>query len=141
MRRRRLGVAACAVALTLVAAVSAGCGSDDDEGSDPQRFTDLSEPIEVEDGDIFEIVLDANPTTGYHWEVSSSTSGDAVILEGSDYEPDDDSGELAGGGGKETFTFRAENPGEMTFDFEYLPPGRPVDRGTVETESAKISVR
>ncbi len=144
MSGRRLGAVAGVLALlALTLAAFAGCGSDGDDADDdssPQQFTvtDLGEPIEVEAGESFEVVLDSNPTTGYSWRVTIDPPADVVTAAGSTYEPDSDSENLTGGGGKDTFTFEATKAGEATITFDYMPPGEPSK--PAETKTAKVSV-
>lgn len=72
--------------------------------------------ISVVRDESFNIVLEANPTTGYEWQVNYDHS----YLELTDrnyevYEPD-----TIGGGGEETFTFKGLKPGVTYIYFLYL---------------------
>ena len=96
--------------LFLMAAVS-GCGTKNIYGPN-----DTS--ISVKEGEVFAIILEENPTTGYGWSI---TIGDENILtlSADNYVPDDKSGEMVGSGGKREFVFRAMKPGEAWIDMVY----------------------
>ena len=88
------------------------------QGSDPQSFDNPKEPVEVAAGQEFRIVLDANPTTGYQWQLSASLDDGIVTLVGNDYQmPRTD---RVGAGGKQIWTFRAAGQGQTTIGLVYL---------------------
>ncbi|MDO4493855.1 MAG: protease inhibitor I42 family protein [Clostridia bacterium] len=70
-----------------------------------------------------EIVLDANPTTGYSW-TAFVIAGDSVVLENDEgvYAADATEAPVSGAGGKTTFTLKAVMPGESLVQFTYLRP-------------------
>lgn len=77
--------------------------------------------VAVEVGDIIQVVLKGNPTTGYSWSAALSDD-DAALLEQLGepvYVPDSD---LVGAGGMYTFTFRAAADGVATLRLEYARP-------------------
>lgn len=71
-------------------------------------------------GENFSITLDSNPSTGYHWEVSSITNNQLVRLVKSEF-VEAGSG-LLGAGGKETLTFQALKEGKTTVVLDYVRP-------------------
>src|SRR5690349_8538541 len=104
---RPLAAAAATVALLL-----AGCGGLDEDATTTaatQTFDKaaLAQPIEVDAGSDFEIALDANNTTPYHWVFTRKPDSAVVTYEGREYETDPGSEELIGAGGTETFSFSA----------------------------------
>lgn len=97
----------------------AACGS-------PQ-VTDPQQPIEAGIGKEFSIVLESNPTTGYHWEIVGELDPTLVEFVKNDYTSTSDPN-LVGGGGLDVWTFRAINAGEAQVTLGYYPPSNdPVD--------------
>lgn len=93
--------------------------------------------LTVEVGDIIDVVLEGNPTTGYGWTVDLSAE-DAAILEQvgePTYVPDS---ELIGAGGTFTFRFRALAVGEATLVLNYARPWESVP--PLKTFSVTIAV-
>jgi len=76
------------------------------------------EEIKTKNGENFSIVLEANPTTGYEWQVDF----DSVYLELVEKNYIPDSLELIGSGGEETFEFLAKKSGTTEITFSYLRP-------------------
>ena len=91
--------------------------------------------IEAKMGDMFSIVLDANPTTGYQWEVEFDSDNIQLIdreYVTSSKEP------LPGTGGYETFNFFALKPGNTNIKFSYL---RSWVGDAIETLAYEIIIR
>ena len=105
-----------------------GCGANETSGA-----TDPSAKIEAEVGKEFPIVLEANPTTGYHWEIVGDPQLELISR---DYQSEAD---LPGSGGLETFTFKATNPGDALIVFGYFPPSNtPVEPAQTLTFSVSV---
>lgn len=66
------------------------------------------------------VVLTANPSTGYRWQIQPTSSPSLVFVD-REYVARDP--ELLGGGGHETFRFRPSSPGDATLRFANYPPG------------------
>lgn len=64
------------------------------------------------------VTATSNPTTGYEWIVEDESCGGKVNIS-QDYEPDDKSGTLMGGGGVATFKLSAVEEGKCTFRAAY----------------------
>jgi inhibitor of cysteine peptidase len=62
---------------------------------------------EISMGEVFDVVLAENPTTGYRWILDVSPS-QAIVLVGDEFTV---SGEGIGAGGQRRFLFRAGHPG------------------------------
>jgi predicted secreted protein len=105
-------------------------------GSD-KGFTDPKQPIEVQKGQKFTIILDSNRTTGYRWELAHTPDTGIVEVIGSQYEASDT--EKIGSGGREIWTFTARGAGTTKLNFTYI---RPWERqaGPAKTTSFEIIV-
>lgn len=78
-----------------------------------------SVPIEVNIGDEFNIILDANATTGYSWVLAKPLDKEVVILVKSDYiNPPSEKGKV-GQGGKSFWKFKATGAGKAIITLEY----------------------
>ena len=84
------------------------------------EITDPDEPIEVSAGEEFEIVIDSNPTTGYHWELVGELDANVVEFVSKDYQADQPV--LIGSGGVDIWVFKAVGPGETIITLGYYPP-------------------
>lgn len=101
-------IAAATVLIRAMRSEPATVLDEDDNGSS----------VTVQVGDLIQVVLKGNPTTGYAWTVDLSDA-DAVILEQvgePGYVPDSD---LIGAGGTYTFTFRALSTGQTSLKLNY----------------------
>lgn len=74
--------------------------------------------IQARAGEEFVIVLDANATTGYEWQIASPIDEKVIRLIGSKYVPDNTG--LVGSGGKSSWTFKALQAGRAKIDFKYV---------------------
>ena len=124
-----------------------GCGGEEapatsaSEGTVAAEGTDQTSPDSVEAAtesvisasaeSEFNIELDSNPSTGYHWTLagiepsgSVEQAGEPVFLADSSHP--DRVGEM----GKEVWTFLAREPGDVVITMELIPPGegRPAAR-------------
>ena len=82
----------------------------------PARI-DQSEPILVNVGDTFMIVVESNPSTGYHWEIIGDLSG--VELVSREYT---EGTVIPGSGGVEVWIFKAVSSGETLVTLGSFPP-------------------
>jgi predicted secreted protein len=82
--------------------------------------TDPSAPIEAQAGETFNIVIDANPTTGYHWEILGQLDGNVVEFVSRDYIGDEPV--MPGSGGVDVLTFNAVSAGETQITLGSFPP-------------------
>ena len=101
----------CALALTLASCRPAG-------NEEPVRITeaDAGSTVELQQGQILEIALPGNPTTGYTWEV---VTGAEAVLEQQGEPTFEAESELLGAGGVMTLTFVASGRGEATLSLIY----------------------
>lgn len=92
--------------------------------------TDPAIPIEATAGETFDIVIEANPTTGYEWRLVGALDETVVQFVAQDYEPDRPINE--GSGGLDVWTFQAVAPGESKIVLGHYPPdGRDEPERTV----------
>ncbi len=76
--------------------------------------------VDVSENDV-SMTFAANPTTGYDW--SYAFSQDGILAEVSNqYDPDENTMELAGAGGMHTWNFEAVESGDVTVTFVYAQP-------------------
>jgi predicted secreted protein len=68
----------------------------------------------------FEIVLAANPTTGYVWQLDNKLNEKMIKLVGSHYSGPQS--KLAGAGGEEIWTFQAVGRGRTRIGLKYVRP-------------------
>jgi inhibitor of cysteine peptidase len=76
------------------------------------------EVVTMSVGDSLEVILKANPTTGYRWDVTS-LSTQWIVLADSNYTP---SSTLCGAGGLASYRFVAVSPGTCLLTMAYARP-------------------
>ena len=111
---RKIPILFVALALALTA-----CGGKDT----PVPEFVISEPgksIEVTAGNEFKIIIESNPSTGYHWELVGGLDEGLLQFISSEYRATEPI--LPGSSGKEAWTFKALAPGETTIVLGYYPP-------------------
>lgn len=91
----------------------------DPAGSTRPAITDPFQPIEVQAGETFNIVIDSNPSTGYHWEIVGELNG--VEFVSTEYTADEPV--APGSGGVDIWTFKAVSSGEAQITLGSFPPG------------------
>ena len=119
-------LAACAVPTPVPATA-------DPASSSMPAITDPSQPIMVNAGEPFMIVVESNPSTGYHWELVGDLTG--VEFVSREYTPSEPV--LTGSGGVDVWAFKAVSTGEIQITLGSYPPG--VDGGEPE-QSVTFSV-
>lgn len=92
------------------------CGNSDGK---TLSVTDPSQPISVQAGDEFQIVIESNPTTGYHWEIVGELDGSLQFIS---KEYSGSQTNAVGSGGLDTWKFKATAPGETSITLGYYPP-------------------
>jgi len=89
-------------------------------------------------GRSFTIVLDANPTTGYGWR--QSIKDPTVVAYVSDvYDAEASDPQVVGGGGTNTFTFKALAKGTTTITLTYARPWESVP--AIQTRTITVTVK
>ena len=118
-------VAVAAVVVTLV--LTRASGGDQVTG----------DTFETAAGKTFTIALDANATTGYNW---SQTIGDKTVVTfvGNEYVAEVRDPQVAGGGGTDTFTFKAVGKGTTTITLTYARPWESVPPAQTRTITVTV---
>ena len=78
--------------------------------------------VELQRGQELVVALDANPTTGYRWEIVGGAPAALEPLGEGQYVPAPVPGGRVGGGGTMTWRFRAVRPGSGALRLEYRRP-------------------
>ncbi|MBE6528831.1 MAG: hypothetical protein E7Z64_06730 [Thermoplasmata archaeon] len=102
---------------------------------DGETHYDVPTPRYTEPGEVIEISLKGNITTGYDWVLADS---DGLTLVSDEYIPDY-TGEipLCGSGGSHVFRFSCDSPGSYTLRFDYL---RPWEDAPIDSEIVSVLV-
>ena len=123
------------VAIATIGMVAAGCGSDDDSGGGEDGKVFTSSPVDVAVDDTFVIELEANPSTGYTWELAGPLDEAIVVSLGSDHEAGDS--DAVGASGTQKLSFRAVGSGTTTIALQYV---RPWETDVVPSETQDFTV-
>lgn len=111
--------------LLLLAVFLAACG--EPQPPQPQNeslpvppASNTTQPIDARVGSEFFIILDANPSTGYEWDLVEDLDTNLMQFVSKEY----DAGEpvAPGSGGVDVWTFRAVAPGETRITLGYYSP-------------------
>ncbi|WKZ37060.1 MAG: protease inhibitor I42 family protein [Anaerolineales bacterium] len=89
-------------------------------GSDIFKISDPAKQLEAASGNEFKIIIAANVTTGYHWELVEELDESIVEFVSREYRPDQPI--TTGSGGVDVWTFKAVSAGETTITLGYYPP-------------------
>ncbi|MBI5962429.1 MAG: protease inhibitor I42 family protein [Chloroflexi bacterium] len=102
---------------------------------------DISDPskiLEAAIGNEFKIIIDSNPTTGYHWEIIGEVEKTIVEFISKDFKGDEPA--MPGSGGVDIWAFRAVGAGETHITLGYYPPSNdPV--GPQQTVTFTVTVK
>ena len=95
---------------------------------------DSGRAIKMKPGDTLEIVLNANPTTGYQWK---ALPWDTKIIEQIDKPVYKSRSEAIGSGGELTFYFKALSTGQTPLEFIYF---RAFEKDVPPIKSFKVTI-
>lgn len=84
------------------------------------QISDPAKQLEAAVGGEFKIVIAANPSTGYHWELMGELDESVVQFISREYRADEPV--MPGSGGVDVWTFKALAAGESTIVLGYYPP-------------------
>jgi inhibitor of cysteine peptidase len=121
--------------LILVALVLALSGCGDDAGEQTLSETDANTRFLVESGDVFTVVLESNPSTGYRWDLVEPLPREVLRLSGDSIIESDDE-ELVGASWLQQMEFEAVGDGSTFIQLWYIrpfdDPPEPADRAQFE---------
>lgn len=75
----------------------------------------------VKKGDILEVILNTNPSTGYEWTIVNIDTSKLNIVD-EKYTPKIVNDKIVGSGGSKTHIFKSIDKGKTTVDFIYSRP-------------------
>jgi predicted secreted protein len=137
--KKYVGIAVVLMAILLVVAAVAGCGSSKTTPTSPTTtptkkttikiYTEANKNITVKVGQTFIIQLKSNATTGYQWQITGPLSP-AVVKVANVYVPSKTSSTTVGSGGVENWTFKGVSAGQALIQMEYLQAGSNTNGGT-----------
>ncbi len=104
--------------LLSVVILSLACATINPAGS----ITDPTQPINVQAGDTFKIIIKSNPTTGTHLEIVGELDANAIQFVSRDYRSDQPIPIAVGVGGVDIWTFKAVSAGQVQLTLGSYPP-------------------
>jgi predicted secreted protein len=118
--------------VVFIGACGGGGGDDGGPSGELRSVTDPATPVEAAVGDVVEIVLEANATTGFSWELAAQPETAVIRYIGGDYEARDEvvaeEGEegdepvVVGGAGVQRLRFQVVGAGAATVQLRYVQP-------------------
>jgi inhibitor of cysteine peptidase len=125
--------------ITLVILLALGLGGCGAKSKNLQLTdTDNGSTAAVEVGQTIHLQLEANPTTGYGWEVSQVDEQLLAMQGEKTYEEAPQNKQLIGGGGWENFSFTAQQTGETTLRLIYH---RSWEEGVEPAKTFEVKIR
>ncbi|MEA2043026.1 MAG: protease inhibitor I42 family protein [Bacteroidota bacterium] len=73
----------------------------------------------VEVGDVFDITLKSNPSTGFKWEITETSDNKILSFQDRKFVSNSSDKNLIGAGGKMHWTYQAEKKGIVVMHFNY----------------------
>jgi predicted secreted protein len=95
--------------------------------------------IETGPGKNFQIIIESNPTTGYHWEIVGELDKSVVEFVNKEYKSSGAPG-LVGAGGIDIWTFKAVAAGETQITLGSYPPSSTAT-DPAQTETFTVHVK
>ncbi len=109
------------LAIFVTACSFAGAAETPSPAAPPQLIvSDPSKTLEAAAGNEFKIIIDSNPTTGYHWALVGELDADVIEFVSQEYAADEPV--MPGSGGADIWTFKALSAGETQITLGYYPP-------------------
>ena len=101
------------------------------------NISDPAKILEASAGNEFKIIIDSNPTTGYHWEIIGEVDADVVEFVSRDFRGDEPV--AVGSGGVDVWVFKAVAAGETHITLGYYPPSNdPVEPQQIVTFTVTV---
>lgn len=125
------------VLLLICELLLAGC-----RGAAPVQLTaaDVGRHIDLRLGQEIEVRLEANPTTGYRWQMVREAPAVLDSLAAETYAPAPAAPRVVGGGGTMRWRFRAARAGHDSLQLVYRRPWEP-DSPPAQTFSCEVTVQ
>lgn len=128
-----LTVAGCGSEGGSSSATAGGSATSSGGGGGGKVYT--TSPVDVTVDDKFTISLEANPSTGYSWELTGPLDDKVVVELGSDHQPGQGTG--VGVPGQQLFRFQAVGKGTATIGLQYV---RPWETGVPPAKTSDFTV-
>ncbi|MEI7813995.1 MAG: protease inhibitor I42 family protein [Coriobacteriia bacterium] len=112
-----------------------GSGSGAKTGPVVVTAADADKTVTVAPGQTLEVVLDANPSTGYTWTIASAP--EFLKSEGEPVFASEGASGAVGAGGKQTMKFSVTAAGTGSLSLNYV---RPWEAGVAPAETFKVEV-
>ncbi len=93
--------------------------------------------LSVKAGQVLEVALDSNPTTGYSWSLTRPPDPELLEFISQHYLANSAVAGRVGAGGREVFSFRGLKPGVTTMELTYA---RPWEKGDPKAEARRRQV-
>ena len=135
MRNRITLITAAVAALVIAVGVAVAAKSDDSNATKRLSLADDGAVVTLDKGDTLILDLEANPTTGFTWELDALDEGVLHLTGEPAYLSDSD---LPGSPGTMTFTFEATGAGDTELQIVYHRPWE--DESPIQTFSLSITV-
>jgi inhibitor of cysteine peptidase len=97
----------------------------------------IGDTFETTIGKTFTIALDANATTGYNWSQTIKDTGVVAYVDNA-YVAEARDPQVVGGGGTDTFTFKAVGKGTTTITLAYARPWESVPPAQTRTITVTV---
>ncbi len=107
------------------------------QSAKPKQYKDENVTIEAEKNVQFQIVLEANHTTGYQWQLAEPLDDSILEIVNTQYAKKSGEGTAVGAGGEETWTFEPVGLGDAKISLELV---RPWETGVKAAEEKVFSV-
>ncbi len=118
--------------IVLMMISSLGCGT----SKNVRIRLDGDKAVDIRTGQMLEIELEANPTTGYDWEVKGPAAKGVLRPAGTEYLP---GSRLVGAGGIRIFRFEAAGSGQAELVFGYRRPWG--EKPPIKRHVVRVTVR
>lgn len=126
------------VFLMIASLTLTACGSKTESGGPAElQISDPAKNLEATVGNEFKILIESNPSTGYHWELVGDLDATVVEFVSNEYKGDEPA--IPGSGGVQVWTFKAVSAGEAQITLGYYPPSNePTDPQQIVTFAVTV---
>lgn len=101
-------------------------------------YSDNGSTVKLSTGDVLQVELEANPSTGYLWVSGTPADPNLVVITGESYVREKGSDERVGAPVKKLLTLKAIAPGSTGLKLEYR---RPWDRNEKPAKSFEVMLQ